>query len=271
MNNPYFKIFGSTLIVGIFLFLAFGSDDSKSNQEITSSVDCSGNKDAYAYGYKIGTMCKTMGDHSSCEGYVQKYNYSTGRDILVANDCFCDGFNDGKEGNPKKYSSGEDNSNSNSDNNYSSYDDNSSESSYSTYDENSESINSQEAEESQNSTDLAAEEELEEDNSSTTNSEEYNFNGFPLVKTPHKINPNPINGSQNVFFNKNYTLFDQSRTNEPIYPILKNGILVYQIYYSSNEDPRPYYGEFTPEQLEKHLFYKFKNKANCMIFCNSKK
>lgn len=110
-----------------------------------------------------------------------------------------------------------------------------------------------------------------ENNSSKIIHEEYNFNELPFVRTPIKINPNPINGSQNVFFNKNFTLFDQTKINEPIYPVDKNGTIVYQIYYSSNEDPKPYYGEFTPEQLEKHLYYKFKNKANCMVFCNSKK
>ena len=48
---------------------------------------------------------------------------------------------------------------------------------------------------------------------------------------------------QNVFFNKNYTLFDASRPDLPIFPVNKNGKIVYQIYYSSNEDPRPFYGE----------------------------
>jgi hypothetical protein len=89
------------------------------------------------------------------------------------------------------------------------------------------------------------------------------------VKSKIKINPNPRGGSQNVFFNKNYTLFDQM-TNEPIYPVKKNGTIVYQIYFSSNEDPRPYYGEFTPEKLETHLFYKFKDRESCMKFCDSK-
>jgi hypothetical protein len=89
------------------------------------------------------------------------------------------------------------------------------------------------------------------------------------VKTPLKLNPYMRADSANVFFNKKYTLFDLI-TNEPIYPINKNGTLVYQIYFSSNEDPRPYFGEFTPEQLSLHLFYKFKNRENCMRFCDSK-
>ena len=92
-----------------------------------------------------------------------------------------------------------------------------------------------------------------------------------ILKYSTKINPNPRGGSQNVFFNKNYTLFDASRPDLPIFPVNKNGKIVYQIYYSSNEDPRPFYGEFTPSQLESHLYYKFKNKETCQEFCRSKK
>jgi hypothetical protein len=73
----------------------------------------------------------------------------------------------------------------------------------------------------------------------------------------------------NVFFKQEFTLLDLM-TNEPIYPVSKNGIVVYQIYFSSNEDPRPFYGEFTPDKLEKHLFYKFKDRESCMRFCDSK-
>jgi len=102
------------------------------------------------------------------------------------------------------------------------------------------------------------------------NKSELNFNGFPYVITPIQINPNPKHGSQNVFFDKNYTLFDLSRPNLPIFPVNKNGAIVYQIYYSSNEDPRPYYGEFTPSQLESHLYYKFKNLETCQEFCRNK-
>ena len=103
------------------------------------------------------------------------------------------------------------------------------------------------------------------------NRSELNFNGFPYVITAIKINTNPRQGSQNVFFDKNYTLFDQSRTDLPIFPVNKNGKIVYQIYYSSNEDPVPYYGEFTPSQRESHHYYKFKNKETCQEFCRSKK
>jgi hypothetical protein len=72
----------------------------------------------------------------------------------------------------------------------------------------------------------------------------------------------------NVFWKNNYTLFDLM-TDEPIFPVSKNGKQVYQIYYSSNEDPNPYYGEFTPDQLTGHLYYKFKEKSSCILFCNT--
>ncbi len=111
----------------------------------------------------------------------------------------------------------------------------------------------------------------EKNNVNTLVEEELNFNGLPFYKTSIKINPNPRGGSQNVFFNQNYTLFDLTRPYDPIFPVNKNGKIVYQIYYSSNEDPKPYYGEFTPSQLESHLYYKFKNKETCQEFCRNKK
>ena len=74
----------------------------------------------------------------------------------------------------------------------------------------------------------------------------------------------------NVYWKRRYTLFDFI-TNEPIFPVIKNGQKIYEIYYSSNEDPNPYQGSFTENQLENHLFYKFKNKSSCMEFCKSRK
>ena len=84
-----------------------------------------------------------------------------------------------------------------------------------------------------------------------------------------KRNPEQRLDVANVFWKKEYTLFDLI-TDEPIFPITKGGRTIYQIYYSSIEDPTPHFGEFTPEQLEEHLFYKFKNKENCIKFCDSK-
>lgn len=74
----------------------------------------------------------------------------------------------------------------------------------------------------------------------------------------------------NVFWKRGFTLIDYS-SNEPIFPELVNDQFIYKIYYSSNEDPTPHYGEFTKQELENHYYYKFINKASCLKFCNSKK
>ena len=82
--------------------------------------------------------------------------------------------------------------------------------------------------------------------------------------------PDPRKDVANVFWKKQYTLFDLL-TDEPIFPTVINGEKIYKIYYSSNEDPKPHKGTFTEEQLQKHLFYKFKDKKSCLNFCKSKK
>lgn len=84
-----------------------------------------------------------------------------------------------------------------------------------------------------------------------------------------KRDPDTRKDFANVYWKSEYTLFDKA-TDEPIFPKKKNGVLVYEIYYSSNENPNPFYGEFTEDELERHLFYKFKNKENCMLFCDRK-
>jgi len=73
----------------------------------------------------------------------------------------------------------------------------------------------------------------------------------------------------NVFWKRKYTLFDLI-TDEPIFPVIENGVKVYKIYYSSNEDPNPHQGSFSEEQLENLLYYKFKDKSTCLEFCRSK-
>ena len=92
--------------------------------------------------------------------------------------------------------------------------------------------------------------------------------GFANAQSVKRDSKSPLDVA-NVFWKKKYTLFDYI-SDEPINPLKKGGKIVYQIYYSSNEDPTPHFGEFTPEQLEKHLYYKFKNKQNCIKFCDSK-
>ncbi len=70
----------------------------------------------------------------------------------------------------------------------------------------------------------------------------------------------------NVFWNPQFTLFDLL-TDEPIYPQV-NG--KYKIWYSSNEDPKPYSKECTPQELQGLTFYKFKTLENCQKWCDSK-
>ncbi|MFN4910132.1 MAG: hypothetical protein ACK444_02590 [Flavobacteriales bacterium] len=72
----------------------------------------------------------------------------------------------------------------------------------------------------------------------------------------------------NVFWKRKFTLFDLI-TDEPIFPVNINDQKIYEIYYSSNEDPNPHKGAFTETQLENHFYYKFKNKSSCMQFCES--
>ena len=70
----------------------------------------------------------------------------------------------------------------------------------------------------------------------------------------------------NVYWNSEYTLFDL-QTDEAIFPD-NNGL--YDIWYSSNEDPTPNYKIFSRQQLSNLHFYKFKNRENCLKWCESR-
>jgi uncharacterized protein (TIGR02145 family) len=69
----------------------------------------------------------------------------------------------------------------------------------------------------------------------------------------------------NLNWSKEYTLFDYI-TDEPIFPLIRNGQNVYKIYYASKEDPRPTYGELSIAQVENLKYYKFKNREICLKF-----
>ncbi len=60
-KNKYIKIFSSTLIVGVFLFLAFGSDDSKSSSGSSNSSSSNSN-DSH--------ICSTCGKKYEGSGYA---------------------------------------------------------------------------------------------------------------------------------------------------------------------------------------------------------
>lgn len=142
------------------------------------------------------------------------------------------------------------------------------------YSNNEETYN--ESDYSNSSSDYSEETQTMENNEQINSVEYYNTNSQDELTneefSSNQIirNPDPRKDFANVFWKKKYTLFDFT-TDEPIFPSNQDGIMIYKIYYSNNEDPNPYYGEFTNEQLERHPYYKFKNKVNCMKFCNSKR
>lgn len=70
----------------------------------------------------------------------------------------------------------------------------------------------------------------------------------------------------NVFYKSAYTLFDLL-TDEVITPNVSGN---YDIWYSSNEDVKPYSKTLTKAQMTSFLFYKFKNKENCQRWCDLK-
>jgi TPR repeat protein len=70
----------------------------------------------------------------------------------------------------------------------------------------------------------------------------------------------------NVFWNRQFQLYDK-QTDEPIFPKRNNGIKVFEIYYSSNEEKWPRNGVFNENQLEGLLQYKFKTLKSCELFC----
>ncbi len=109
-----------------------------------------------------------------------------------------------------------------------------------------------------------------EENTSTNNSKD-SINSSYEKETPVEVKRNPDSRKDyvNVFWDKDYTLFDFI-TDEPIFPIEKNGGLIYQIYFSTNENPQVNYGEFADEELQDLRAYKFKTKDNCQKFCDTK-
>jgi len=102
MIKNYLKTVTSLLMSGIFLFLAFGSennDNSKTKQQVTCPT---GENTSYSSGYASGQLSRNLGGSSSCESYVNSYNEQLGRNVMSAGDCFCQGFDDGYSGKPKK-------------------------------------------------------------------------------------------------------------------------------------------------------------------------
>jgi hypothetical protein len=91
-------------IVSVIVFLNWKPlESSNSSDNNQSSLDCSKNTSEYSSGYASGKLVKMMGDSETCEGFVRKTNEGTGRNMYSATDCFCEGFNDGKNGESEKY------------------------------------------------------------------------------------------------------------------------------------------------------------------------
>ena len=91
-----------------------------------------------------------------------------------------------------------------------------------------------------------------------------------LYKTPIARSPEPRKDFANVFWQREYTLFDKL-TDEPIFPYKKNGAIIYKIYCSTNESLTAEYVEYSPEQLQNKTAYKFLNLDNCNKWIESKK
>ena len=83
--------------IGIIIFLYL--KDCNSNN--SDNVDCINNA-SYETGFASGSTAKIMNDQVGCYSYVEKLNYQVGRDVYNANECFCQGFRDGKN-DKKKY------------------------------------------------------------------------------------------------------------------------------------------------------------------------
>ncbi|PCI98011.1 MAG: hypothetical protein COB15_06665 [Flavobacteriales bacterium] len=72
----------------------FSSGSSDENSEVAELLDCSQSVGYYEEGYASGKMVLTLGGSRNCETYVEKVNYESGRNIMVASDCFCAGFDE---------------------------------------------------------------------------------------------------------------------------------------------------------------------------------
>lgn len=78
---------------GIFTAYKLNKKSKKADNTAVVS-NCKGNG-SYKSGYSSGRTSSMLGGTSSCETYVSTYNDELGRNVIVADDCFCEGFKDG--------------------------------------------------------------------------------------------------------------------------------------------------------------------------------
>ena len=92
------KLYGIYAIVAFIVIGGFNFFSSKNHKGTTQSVqtECSHESgSSYNEGYSIGKTSGMMGGTSDCNTYVESYNYELGRNVLQANDCFCEGYSAG--------------------------------------------------------------------------------------------------------------------------------------------------------------------------------
>ncbi len=90
---------------GFFGYIYYSYQQQKKEDAVSVSAprDCSNATGAYSSGYSSGKTSRMLGGSSSGKSYADKYNYDLGRDVLTADDCFCEGFDDGYYDRPEKY------------------------------------------------------------------------------------------------------------------------------------------------------------------------
>lgn len=106
-NNPnQLNLIASILFFGILACGCKNSNSENSTNANSSNLDCTYSTSSYSSGYGAGKLVRLMNDFETCESFVRKANEKSGRNEYSADDCFCEGFNDGKDGKEEKYTNG---------------------------------------------------------------------------------------------------------------------------------------------------------------------
>lgn len=89
------------LISYISIVIALVSCKNTNDTKDSSNDIC--NKESYEEGFKMGDAVFQLYFKETCEQFVTTYNTSSGKDKYKASKCFCEGYNDGKNGLISKY------------------------------------------------------------------------------------------------------------------------------------------------------------------------
>lgn len=89
------SVFTKNQIVRQWVFVGVGVVTliSTCTRSSDTDKDCS-NFGSYEQGYAAGEISKMTSTDQNCDIWAEKYNYGTGRDMLTASECFCQGFYD---------------------------------------------------------------------------------------------------------------------------------------------------------------------------------